>query len=128
MKPNHSLTREWVIRADEDLLAAEMIFKEKGPIDTLCFLCQQATERYLKAFLVFKGIYFRKVHDLVELGKLGGQAEPKILDFLKDFKTLQGYYIECRYPPGIPVYDWEDAEKCIKIAHEFEDFIKKLLP
>ncbi|MDR0598605.1 MAG: HEPN domain-containing protein, partial [Treponema sp.] len=41
----------------------------------ICFHCQQAAEKYLKGFLVFKGIEFPKTHDLAALLKLANTGD-----------------------------------------------------
>ncbi len=45
---------EWIKRANEDELSANVILKEEGGApNTVCFLSQQMAEKYLKAFLIF---------------------------------------------------------------------------
>lgn len=48
------LTKEWVLKAQEDERSAEILIKEGGSPNTICFSAQQIAEKYLKAFLVFK--------------------------------------------------------------------------
>jgi HEPN domain-containing protein len=50
------LFQEWIKKAQNDLESAKILYREKGPTDSLCFHCQQAVEKHLKAFLVFNHI------------------------------------------------------------------------
>ena len=59
--------------------AAEVLLKsDEGLMDTACYHCHQAVEKYLKGFLVFKNISFSKTHDLDYLLELCVKAEDKI--------------------------------------------------
>ena len=63
------LAAEWILKGQSDLETAEILLREQGPTDTLCFHCQQAVEKFLKAYVVFSGIRFEKIHDLWKLTK-----------------------------------------------------------
>ncbi len=61
----------WVEKAEEDWLCIRNeLAAEHQPWSVICFHAQQATEKYLKAFLVAKGVRPERTHDL---GNLGGQ-------------------------------------------------------
>lgn len=47
------LVKEWIIKAQNDLTTTEIIYREKGPSDTLCFHCHQTVEKYLKEIKSF---------------------------------------------------------------------------
>ena len=62
--------RAWVEKANNDLKNAELVLAardENCPYDTVCFHCQQAVEKYLKAFLVHQDISFPRSHNLSDL-------------------------------------------------------------
>lgn len=117
------LAREWTIKAGNDLRGAEIIYKEKGPSDLLCFHCHQAVEKYLKAFLVFKNLHFEKIHNLWSLAKLCSKKSKDFLGFEEDFKTLDAYYVESRYPPEIKSYSREECREVLDIARNLNKFI-----
>ena len=126
MKNNYlKLAKEWIIKAQNDLEAANILFREKGPSDTLCFHCHQAVEKYLKAYLVFKNIHFERIHHLWQLSKLCAQDNKEFLNFEEELKTLDAYYIESRYPPEIRVYSQEECKKVLSISEELSQFIVK---
>jgi HEPN domain-containing protein len=56
---------EWVGKAENDLTAAYLLAEHKPPLpDQLGFFCQQAAEKYLKAFLIAEGQMPPRIHDI----------------------------------------------------------------
>jgi len=117
------LFKEWIIKAQNDLESAQILFKEKGPTDTICFLCHQTVEKYLKAFLVYYQIEFEKIHNLWKLAKECSKIDKKILEFREELKILDSYYIESRYPIDVAVYSQKDCKKVLNIAEEITKYI-----
>jgi len=65
MNPRLEEAREWLQKAKSDLLSAQILMRHDPPVlDTASFHCQQAVEKLLKAFLVWKAVPFEKVHSL----------------------------------------------------------------
>jgi len=124
MKNNNSkLAKEWIIKAQNDLETAKILHREKGPTDSLCFHCQQAIEKLLKGFLVSENIHFEKIHHLWTLAKQCSTKNKSFLKLEEDFKTLDAYYIESRYPSEVVVYSREEAKKVLKITQKLSQFI-----
>jgi hypothetical protein len=75
---SHTLTvvREWIVKADHDLVAAGQILNlgKAAPTETVGFHAQQCIEQYLKAILVYRSIPFtyrpRRVPFPAAVGKL----------------------------------------------------------
>ena len=56
MSENLEIARQWLSKATNDLLNADNNLKsDVVPFDTVCFHCQQAAEKLLKAYLVGNG-------------------------------------------------------------------------
>lgn len=56
---------EWVSKAENDLAAAYLLAEREPPLpDQLGFFCQQAAEKYLKAFLLAEGQMPPRIHDI----------------------------------------------------------------
>lgn len=57
-----AVVREWLEKGEEDLEAADYLLtmREGFPTRIVSFHAQQCIEKYLKAFLVFRGVVFRK--------------------------------------------------------------------
>lgn len=65
MPPELAEVREWIRKADRDRRMAELGLAESPAItDAAAFHCQQAVEKLLKAYLIFRQEPFEKVHDL----------------------------------------------------------------
>ena len=57
--------KKWLSKAEDDLNAARRLIEiEPYILDPACFHCQQAVEKYLKAYLVCKEVDFEKIHDI----------------------------------------------------------------
>ncbi|MCK5767453.1 MAG: HEPN domain-containing protein [Candidatus Atribacteria bacterium] len=59
-------TTEWFIKANSDLKIVEHelnLPEEEIVKDAVCFHCQQAVEKYLKAFLIYHTIKPKRTHD-----------------------------------------------------------------
>jgi len=52
--------RQWLFRANEDIAVINALSKDNVELftNTICFHCQQAVEKFLKAFLVYHRIEF----------------------------------------------------------------------
>ena len=58
MNADMDLAKQWLAKAKNDLLNADNNLRsEIIPYDTVCFHCQQAAEKILKAYLVMSENY-----------------------------------------------------------------------
>jgi HEPN domain-containing protein len=59
------LVREWIEKAELDYQAAAQLLEAGDRLrQIVAFHCQQAVEKYLKAFLVRHQVEFPKIHNL----------------------------------------------------------------
>jgi HEPN domain-containing protein len=124
MSDNSSLLiKEWIVKGQNDLKSAEILYNEDGPTDAICFHCHQAVEKYLKAYLVARRFRFEKIHSLWTLTKLSAKGDEEFLNFEEEIKILDAYYIESRYPPEIKVYTRQECRKILKLTKELTQFI-----
>ena len=119
MDKNSSNYQDWLLKAENDLKAAEAILKyyEQPPTDTICYHCHQVAEKALKGYLVFKEASLPKIHDLITL--LGFcLSQDKTLEILRsELRVLNKYYIETKYPPDMPIdYPKREAKEAIDKA------------
>jgi HEPN domain-containing protein len=71
----------------------------KPPLhDLLCFHCQQAAEKYLKALLQEKGGFVPHVHDLEDLLNLLLPSEPALRKLTRGLVFLTQFAVDYRYP------------------------------
>ena len=91
--------KQWIIKADHDLGTAKVTYLHIPEFkDTVTFHCQQAVEKYLKAYLIFLEIEFKHTHDLVYLLDILFQKDKDIKNYYDKISQLQNYAVEVRYP------------------------------
>ena len=118
----------WIACADEDL---ELSRRELNYIDeeilirSVCFHCQQAVEKYFKAFLILHNKNFRKTHDLDELKILCLQFDKAFEIF--DVTELSLYAVEARYPDFVLIPNLDDVKKSFELASQVREFIFKTI-
>jgi HEPN domain-containing protein len=107
------IVKEWLKMADDDFRFAETNLKGGSEFYAqICFHFQQAAEKYLKAYIIGKGLAFEKVHDLVHLLKTCSAYEPAFATLKEDCILLNTAYIETRYPVHWPTsFTKETAEQ-----------------
>ena len=65
MTPDYDVTtfETWRLKAEEDFTAASILVEHGGPAATICFLCQQVAEKYLKGYLLLRRQRSHRGHD-----------------------------------------------------------------
>jgi HEPN domain-containing protein len=122
------VVREWVAKAENDLLNASHTLKlgARCPTDTVCFHAQQAAEKYLKALLTGRGIDFPKTHDLEALvGRL--RSGPRLVLVQDDLVRLTRFATVTRYP-GAERVSLAEARRAVAAARRIRKAVRALLP
>lgn len=115
---------EWIKKVEEDLISLESLLKHRdGAPATGCFLAQQATEKFLKALAVYKGLELEKIHDLIKIANTLESVLPEIKQFMERLANITRYYIETRYPGNYPEFTWEECYSAYKVADEVRIFV-----
>lgn len=58
-----SYVAEWYKFADMDISSAEYLLPmHPRPLEVICYHCQQSAEKYLKGYLVYKGVESPRKH------------------------------------------------------------------
>jgi HEPN domain-containing protein len=92
-------TAQWVRKAEEDIEAARsLVAQAKPPRDIVCFHCQQAAEKYLKALLQELGLSIPHTHDLEELLDLLVPHDDSLKPLQGDTAFLTRFAVAYRYP------------------------------
>ena len=129
MTPNEWLldeTRRWIERAQGDLRAAEICATELPA--TALFHCQQAAEKYLKAYLTWNQKVFRKTHELRELATACALIDPALKSVLDPAETLSKYAWKFRYPGAPYAPDAQEAAAGLTLAEQVRTAIVGRLP
>jgi len=126
MKDQSDEIRQWIIKGDHDLGTAKITYLHIPEyLDTITFHCQQAVEKYLKAYLVFQSTIFKSSHDLIYLLDLITQIDPVFKNYYDTISELQGYAVEVRYPNETIFLSNEKVEKAITIAKEVRELVTR---
>jgi len=99
--------QQWLRYAEGDLTVAEREMHAPAPVyHVICFLCQSAAEKFLKAYLISRGWSLEKTHDLVTLlGRCAGY-EAGFAALAAEGALLNEYIVAGRYPGDIA---WEQT-------------------
>jgi len=129
MNPFPDEVRAWLHKANSDLLSAQILV-EHSPLvlGPAAFHCQQAVEKMLKAFLVWRSVPFEKVHSLVYLMDLCETREPGFASLREETESLAPYAVEIRYPGDALEISLGEARKALAAAEAVWDFVLGLLP
>jgi HEPN domain-containing protein len=91
--------RRWVRKADSDLQGARRLAAGTPPLpDVICFHCQQAAEKYLKALLQQLGAAVPRTHDLADLLDLLLPHDPTLRPLRRGLLFLTQFAVDYRYP------------------------------
>jgi HEPN domain-containing protein len=123
------LARQWVIKAGNDLLNADNnLNAETIPLDTVCFHCQQAAEKFLKAFLVGKGRTYPITHDLLAILENILSINPDAEQLRDELALLTPYAVEVRYPDDFFMPSLQDAREAREAANSVKNWLENALP
>jgi HEPN domain-containing protein len=83
-------------------LLTPFLLEYDGPAATVCLLCQQMAEKYLKAFALLQDRPLKRIHDLEVLLRDCIALDGSLKDLGTDAKLLTSYYMPSRYPDDLP--------------------------
>ena len=97
------------------------------PLEIICYHCQQAGEKALKAVLAHHGEEIPRTHDLRLVPKLCAVHYPDMLNELSEpSRRLTDYASRTRYPDEIEV-DESDLESALKNAAQILAYVTELM-
>lgn len=129
MRPEVSdIVRLRIGKAENDIEAARRIMADPNacPYDTVCFHCQQAVEKYLKALLTAFNIPAPRTHDLEVLFRLM-PASSGISVSLAALVELNPYAVLVRDGDDWGDIAGEDAERAFAIAQQIRRDVLAIL-
>ena len=114
--------KKWLEKAEHDMEAAKLIIEMKPVIlDIACFHCQQAVEKYLKAFLIFNNKTIIKTHSIELLIEECRLIDSEFTGI--DFKNLDEYAVEIRYPDSFLQPDLKETKEYFSMAMEIQKLV-----
>lgn len=93
---------KWLDKALSDLQAARILLTWGGDPPMTAFHCQQAIEKALKGYLLFKTGRHFDGHNLTYLCRQAAQVDRSFVEYLDESAALNNLYIETRYPTDLP--------------------------
>jgi HEPN domain-containing protein len=115
---------EWIAFAEKDVLAVLEIMKNPNLTNIATFHCQQAIEKYFKAFLLEHEKLLKKIHNLLAL--YGTIKEIIDFGFNEDLlSTVNDIYLDSRYPGEIGLLDDGSMPTLEQVSH-FYVFVKEV--
>jgi HEPN domain-containing protein len=124
---NFKLAEEWFTKARADIDFAKIGIRETEHYGQVCFLCQQAAEKYLKGLLVAHGLKPPKIHSVATLAAKCSKFTKELGTVLAKCKLLDRYYIPTRYPVATGlIFKKEDALGALSILTEIIEVVEKV--
>jgi len=114
----------WLKIVEDDLKSAKGLLKIEI-FSTATYHCQQAAEKALKAYLVFKNHKVIKIHDLMKLVKLCCSFDKDFEKLYQDAGLLNPFSTKFRYPTEFDTPDYDDTKGAIKQAERIVNFVFK---
>lgn len=111
--------------ADEDIRTADILLKEDGPANPICFHAQQAAEKYLKAYLASHNRHARKVHDLEMLVSECATVNRSFEELSGVAADFAKFYLESRYLGDIPQFSFDEAQQALDGAKYIKEFVSE---
>jgi HEPN domain-containing protein len=121
----------WIRKAESDFLAADNnLAAANVPHDAVCFHCQQAAEKYLKALLASLGAPSGRTHDLMALLQDArtylATAPPEEVE--NACIILNPYSIEVRYPDDESDPTTTDSMEAREAAETVRRWVRSIVP
>jgi HEPN domain-containing protein len=120
---NENDVKEWVRFADMDVLSANHLneIQHPKPLEIICYHCQQASEKMLKALILAFDGELQKTHDL---GLLSEQLSDFVTiseDVLNAADELTPYGVKIRYPQELNIEEAHVSKALsdMKLVYDF---------
>ena len=123
-----AVVRGWVDKAENDLKNAEITLRagEECPTDTVAFHAQQCAEKYLKAYLAYRGTEFPRIHDIGELIALAAGLRVPLP--VEEQRRLTAYATVTRYPGDYEAVSLAEAKRAVAMARRVRRAVRQNLP
>jgi HEPN domain-containing protein len=129
MDSKNELVKNWLIKAQHDLLAAQKLSDDPDIYaDIVLYHCQQAGEKAVKGFLVLHNQAFPRTHDIRLLLQLAIAINPSFQQHQEASEILTPYAIEFRYPSDAMRPTAQELQEGLEKAEELFNFVTSLMP
>ena len=127
MGHKEELIQQWLNKGNEELRVAEYIstMHHPTPDETICYLCQQSAEKYLKGFIFSKDIEPEKTHDLKLLLEVCMKFNEQFSTLITKASILTNYAVLPRYPNELSITE-EDMKNALLYAKAIQEFVMNI--
>ena len=127
--PDITYAKEWIEFAERDYAIALHLSKTFLPLpaENICYSCQQAAEKSLKALLAYNEADIPKTHDIELLHELCRKYTNQLQFDIKITRTLTRFATKSRYPDSMLDFTKEDTELGLKYSRQILDKVKSIL-
>lgn len=122
LAPEHE---EWFEMANDDLGAAQDLLSLGRRARGVVFDSQQAAEKALKGYLIFKKQEIKRTHDLIQLLEMCMGLDGEFRSLFDAADNLNPYSTKFRYPNDYLVLEQADAAFAVKQAQIILKFVLK---
>ena len=115
--------KQWLIKANEDLLVVDKLTEDDiVATSSICFHCQQASEKFLKSFLIANDFDIKKTHNIEYLL---AECSDLDADFKEiDPKELSDFGVDARYPGDMYIPDKKETLFYKKLAYNIKELVE----
>ena len=125
---NRALVKQWLIRARSNLDRARAGKIQKTILyEDLCFDCQQAVEKYLKALLIAHDLESPHTHIIAHLVETLEQNRISVPDGVKSSVDLTEYAVHTRYPGLYEPVTEEEYREALEVTECVHAWVSKQL-
>jgi len=125
---NRSLVEDWMKRANSNLSRAQAgKVSEHILYEDLCYDCQQAAEKAIKALLISNNIVPQPTHSLSVLIDDLEKNGIDVPDTIKAAIPLSYYAVETRYPGRYEPVNEREYEQALKMAKTVFSWVDRAL-
>lgn len=119
--------KEWLDFAAMDLEAAQFLFDMRPvPVKIICYHCEQAAEKLLKAVLVAADIEPPKTHDLIQLCKKCAELDSAYEVLADACIELSPYGVQVRYPSDLDLNE-DDMQYALTMCRRIDKVVREKL-
>ena len=120
----------WLKKAENDLRIVDHELKlpeDETVKDIACFHCQQAVEKYLKAFLIFHEVEFPRTHNVEYLLEQSAKIDTDFSGI--DIDELSDFGVNIRYPDDFYVPEINEVRFYYDLAKRIKSLVlEKIKP
>ena len=127
--PDIAAAQEWLRFAQNDYDFAVDVESHFWPkhMEKICYNCQQATEKALKAVLAYNEVEIPKTHNISLLINFCSEYDSAIQLEDKIAKKMTDYAVISRYPDFTTTWTEADAKLALKYTKQILDKVKEVL-